>query len=148
MHRWAPPPFSCKVVPDGARTRVVVCGELDLVTVPEVDGTLHELRDREVDRMLLDLSGVTFTDSTGVSLVLRWVQVADFASWNLKVALNTAIQPVFELSGVLEVLRERGALSSAVAGRLQHEDLEGARRVEHDLAVVRENLPPDQLLHG
>ena len=103
-----PPPFSCRVVPDGDRPCVEVCGELDLATVDAVEDRLRELRDGGHERLLLDLQRVTFADSTGVTLILRWAHVADFAGWDFRVVLSPAVRDVCALAGVLDRLRTPG----------------------------------------
>jgi anti-sigma B factor antagonist len=65
--------FSIELEQKGGRVCVRVSGELDLATVPSLyerlrvdgaEGAAH------ADRVLLDLSGVTFIDSTGLRAVL------------------------------------------------------------------------------
>ena len=51
-------------MPDGTR-RLALSGELDMVSSPEVVARLEELKDKGV-AVRLDLTGLTFMDSTGV----------------------------------------------------------------------------------
>lgn len=51
-------------------TTVVPRGELDLATAPELEGWLDDLRRDRAD-VVLDLSHVTFVDSTGLRVLLR-----------------------------------------------------------------------------
>lgn len=53
-----------------AEQRVVVTGELDVSTVPSFNKQLSELEPTAVATVVLDLSGVSFMDSTGLSAVL------------------------------------------------------------------------------
>jgi len=64
-------PFRVTSRSDGARTVVEAHGELDLATVPAVEGEVQELRARGARRIVLDLREVTFMDSSGLSLLLR-----------------------------------------------------------------------------
>jgi anti-anti-sigma factor len=50
--------------------RVAVCGELDLATVASLEAELDRLTDSP---LFLDLSGVSFIDSTGLTLLIRRV---------------------------------------------------------------------------
>ena len=64
------PPFEIDVTPEpGGRHRVTVGGELDLASAPRLREALRASADaaREV---LLDLSAVTFIDSSGLSLLV------------------------------------------------------------------------------
>jgi anti-sigma B factor antagonist len=72
-----PPAFSCPVEPDRDRVVLRPCGELDLTTADVVDGQLRELCDAGFERLLVDLRGVSFMDSTGLALLLRWARTAE-----------------------------------------------------------------------
>jgi len=50
--------------------RVAVTGELDVSTVPAFNKHLSELQPTAAPTVVLDLGGVTFMDSTGLSAVL------------------------------------------------------------------------------
>ena len=52
---------------DARGVAVKLDGELDLATVPELDRHLARIEVTEVSRVLIDLSGVTFMDSTGLT---------------------------------------------------------------------------------
>jgi anti-sigma B factor antagonist len=63
--------FACRVVPDRDRAAVVVEGEVDLATAPEVELRLIELQESHFACVALDLSAVTFIDLTGVRVIKR-----------------------------------------------------------------------------
>jgi len=63
--------FRVEVQPEHERVRVVPHGELDLVTVPQLDAQIEELRSRGFATIALDLRQLTFMDSTGLRLLLR-----------------------------------------------------------------------------
>jgi anti-sigma B factor antagonist len=93
--------FRCLVVPDRETGWVCPTGELDLATVGRVDEALRELREDGFDRLVLDLRGLTFVDSTGVRLVLLWVQAAEREGFDLAVARGSGVvMRIFELSGL------------------------------------------------
>lgn len=64
-----PPQFRCTSSPGGLRAVWVdVCGELDLVTAPELERALREAA--ETSRLVvLDLHGLTFIDSSGLHVI-------------------------------------------------------------------------------
>jgi anti-sigma B factor antagonist len=64
--------FSCAVVARREAVHVCPVGELDLSTTPHVDARLAELHLAGFDQIVLDARGVTFIDSGGVHLMLRW----------------------------------------------------------------------------
>ncbi|HKG36535.1 MAG TPA: STAS domain-containing protein [Solirubrobacterales bacterium] len=68
-----------EVEPDGVHT-ISVRGELDLNTAPELERPLEQALADPDARILLDLSGCEFIDSTGVALVVRSWQRHDAAA--------------------------------------------------------------------
>jgi anti-anti-sigma factor len=58
---------------DGRRVSVRVAGEVDLATAPQVAACLGEHVASGAELIELDLSAVTFIDSTGVRLLLTFV---------------------------------------------------------------------------
>jgi anti-sigma B factor antagonist len=63
------PRFAVAVQRDEAVATVVVSGELDLATVPQLSATVAEHRDARL--LVLDLNAVTFIDSTGVRVLIE-----------------------------------------------------------------------------
>jgi len=63
------PPFVVAVQRDEAVVTVVVSGELDLATVPQLSAIVAEHGDARL--LVLDLNAVTFIDSTGLRLLIE-----------------------------------------------------------------------------
>jgi anti-anti-sigma factor len=100
-----PEPFRCDVEPMRGWIRVRPHGELDLSSVDRLDGTLRELREAGFDQLELDLSALTFMDSTGLRLVLGWDGEARRDGMSLVLRPGPpAVQRVFELTGVADRL--------------------------------------------
>ena len=62
--------MSLQVHIDGG-PRVVVSGELDTATSPDLMNALEALERTEAQRVVLDLSEVTFIDSSAISTLVR-----------------------------------------------------------------------------
>jgi len=62
--------MSLEVHIDGG-PRVAVRGELDMATSPELTSALESLEKTEVQRVVVDLSKVTFIDSSAISALVR-----------------------------------------------------------------------------
>jgi anti-sigma B factor antagonist len=60
----------CERLEEG-KTLVVVSGELDLGTAPRLAGTLAPLVDAGSTRVAIDLTGVPFVDSAGISVLMN-----------------------------------------------------------------------------
>ena len=80
---------------------VALTGELDLATAGDVDRVLEQVEATNAESIVLDLSGLTFMDSTGVRLVVN-AHARSRADAN-RLTLRrgqAAVQRVMELSGV------------------------------------------------
>jgi anti-sigma B factor antagonist len=67
-----PPPFSTRVLDEGADPVVVeVVGEVDVATSPQLERRLLDLVAGGKLDIVLDLSEVTFLDSSGIGALVR-----------------------------------------------------------------------------
>ncbi len=105
-----PERFRCDVEPDRESVRVVPFGELDLDTVREVEEHLLELQQNGFREVVLDLRNLTFIDSSGVHVIVAADRLArrDGTHFAL-IAGPSAVQRVFEIAGIEDMLRFRGA---------------------------------------
>ena len=86
--------------PKGVTVRLV--GELDLSTVPDLARVLDRFTGDEPERLLLDLDGVEFMDSTGLAAIVHAQQAADMNGYRLTVRYSSPqVHRLFELAGVL-----------------------------------------------
>jgi anti-anti-sigma factor len=82
-----------------------LAGELDVATAPRVEEELKQAEAGEEATIVLDLSGLTFMDSTGVRLVLSAHARSRQDSDRLRLVRGPhAVHRVFELSGVADTL--------------------------------------------
>jgi anti-sigma B factor antagonist len=96
-----PAVFRVELVPDRTRILVAPHGEVDLATAGEVRDAIAEVRERGFDRIVLDLRGVTFIDSTGVSLLVRMRAASHEGSWSFSIIDGSEqVQHVLVLAGV------------------------------------------------
>lgn len=63
--------FRVEVRKLGDATVLVVSGELDLVSGPELEHALHQVESSEPGSVILDLRAVEFMDSAGLSVVVN-----------------------------------------------------------------------------
>jgi anti-sigma B factor antagonist len=97
--------FTCEVVPESDAVRVRAIGSLDMATAPLLEQQLEELRDAGFRRLIVDLGGLSFMDSTGVHLALKWHGAASQDGFQIGFAPGPpAVQRVFELTGMTEHL--------------------------------------------
>jgi anti-sigma B factor antagonist len=98
------PDFTLDVRHDGGVIVVAPKGELDISTVPQVEQALRQ-DERTVEAVTLDLSGLSFMDTSGLRLVLEEDRRARTGGHTLRLVPGSPhVQRVFELAGILDRL--------------------------------------------
>jgi anti-sigma B factor antagonist len=89
----------------GPAVVLAVEGEVDLQTAPELDARLGELEiGRDAD-LVLDLTGVTFLDSTGLGLIVKTHHAVAASGFHLKlVCADPKILKIIRLTRLDEVV--------------------------------------------
>jgi anti-anti-sigma factor len=64
-------PLEVETYREGDSMTIAVSGELDLATVHRLDAAIRRAEETEVGRIVLDLSALSFLDSTGLSVLLN-----------------------------------------------------------------------------
>jgi anti-sigma B factor antagonist len=103
---FLPPPFRIEIAHNGGgEVRVAPIGELDMSTVPELHERLTEVRESG-RRLIVDLRGLEFMDSTGLTLLTRWSLAAERDDFSLAlIAGNERIQRLFEITRLVTHFR-------------------------------------------
>jgi anti-sigma B factor antagonist len=97
--------FTCDVTPDRDRVIVAPRGELDMATVGAVERELRRLRDAGFTGILLDLRGLTFMDSSGLHLAMRWASEASQDGFEFELEPGPrVVQRVFDLAALTDQL--------------------------------------------
>jgi anti-sigma B factor antagonist len=118
-------PFSVEVEPaEWGVVAVVVGGEIDMASSPEFEAALtRAVRDRDARALIVDLTAVTFIDSSGVSSLVRALEKQRFAGGALAIVSNDSrVSTIFEISRLDRVLRlfpSRDAAVTALSGAAQ-----------------------------
>jgi anti-anti-sigma factor len=104
-----PPPddglFRCEVVRDGETASVRAIGELDLDGVPALAAKIAQARETGCRHVIVDLSELSFLDSSGLRLLLDCYAESRQDSHTLALIPGpSAVQRVFELTGTTEHL--------------------------------------------
>jgi anti-sigma B factor antagonist len=99
--RFAPEIFRCELVRNDGRAVVRLGGELDMSTVPILEERLREALDGGSRRLVVDLSGLEFIDSTGLTLLVRCARAAEQDGFNLALVRgDDRVHRLFELTGL------------------------------------------------
>ena len=100
-----PDSFRCESGRDGDSTWVRPIGELDLDTAPRLDEELTAQRAAGAGHLVLDMRALTFMDSTGLRLVIRWDTTAKEQGFEFAIIPGPeVVQRVFRLTGMDEHL--------------------------------------------
>jgi anti-sigma B factor antagonist len=101
-----PESFRCETGRDGETSWVRPVGELDLDTSSALDQELAAARAAGGDQLVLDMRALTFMDSTGLRLVIRWDTDAREQGFQFAIVPGPeVVQRVFRLTGMDEHLR-------------------------------------------
>jgi anti-sigma B factor antagonist len=97
--------FTCDVSAEGDAATVSPRGELDMATAGALDQELRRLHDSGVDKILLDLGGLTFMDSSGLHLIVRWAGEAGRNGFEFELGPGPpAVQRIFNLTALEDTL--------------------------------------------
>ncbi len=95
------PNASFDVEVDGSVAVLALRGELDLATAPELEQVVRSLlADRSVERFVVDMTGLTFMDSSGLAVLLQ----AAAGGQVLLRSPSVVIRQVIESTGLTGVL--------------------------------------------
>lgn len=84
---------------------LALSGELDVVSAPQLELCLNEVMAEAHDRVVLDLSGLAFVDSAGVSVLIKGKQDAESSGRMLVLGRPTEqVHRVFALVGLADWL--------------------------------------------
>lgn len=109
-------PLTIKVHQQPPVTVAVLGGELDLATAPELFDTVTERIAAGDRHVVLDLSGLTFCDSAGLSLFVRLQRQLDEVGGQMALAAPTPIvRRVLEVTGMADAFGSHGTVEESVA---------------------------------
>lgn len=101
----APGPFEAEDSAGDGRHTLVLSGELDIASSAELKALLLQVCVRGTSGITLDLSRLTFMDSTGLFMVLFAKELADTHGYDFSLIPGSpTIQSLFELTGLLDAL--------------------------------------------
>lgn len=108
-------PASIDIATERAGSTVVhtVSGEMDLATAPQLEDRLDF--DGPASRVVLDLTEVTFIDSTGLRAIVGAHEAALDADTQLRVVPGQRVMRLLEITGVRDRLTLYSDRASALA---------------------------------
>ncbi|MFC6016975.1 STAS domain-containing protein [Plantactinospora solaniradicis] len=98
--------FSVNCTQHADVVRIHLAGELDIVTVPEFNAALDRLLDEGQRRLLVDLTELTFCDSSGLAAFVRGDdQAVSRGGWLRLTGATGRVDRVLRISGLAELFR-------------------------------------------
>lgn len=98
-------PLSVDTIRHGDRSVIAPVGDLDLSSAATLEAEVHAAEATGVERIIIDLSGLTFMDSTGLRLLLQAAARSRADSNRLGfVRGSRRVQRVFELTSTEDML--------------------------------------------
>ena len=99
---------------DGS-TVVAARGEVDVATAPALRDGLEEALEQDIGAVVVDLTGVTFIDSTGLGVLIGARRRCMEAGRELRVVVpEPRILKVFEITGLTELFAIHESLDPAL----------------------------------
>lgn len=102
---------------EAGRTIVAATGEVDVYTAPVLDEALTSAVSGGATRVVVDLSGVDFLDSTGLSVLVKALKRVRDSDGSLDVVVTAErVAKVFRITGLDQVIPVHPSLVDALAG--------------------------------
>lgn len=91
------PPFGIETSPQNGLLHVAVSGELDIATAPQLDAALQQ--PDVVTGIVLDLTRVSFIDSTGLRVLLQAHEAAQHRGQQLTILPSAIVTRLIRMTG-------------------------------------------------
>lgn len=86
---------------EGPITVVTAKGEIDVFTAPDLDEGLRAVLAKGGDKIIVDLTGVAFLDSTGLGVLVKCLKAARTSGgWVRLVVRTEKIRKIFDITGL------------------------------------------------
>ncbi len=93
------PLFNVEISSENGMVRIAVSGELDLATAPQLEAALQQ-QSEVAARIVLDLTRVSFIDSTGLRVLLQAHDAAQAHGRGLAILPSEIVTRVIRLTGL------------------------------------------------
>jgi anti-sigma B factor antagonist len=92
-------------------------GEIDLHVSPRVSISLGQMLDKKPDKLVVDLSRVTYVDSSGLAVLIEAMQTIEEYGGRFAIAgMQETVRSIFEIARLDQVFRIFPDVESALAG--------------------------------
>ncbi|GAA4506467.1 MULTISPECIES: anti-sigma factor antagonist [Nonomuraea] len=111
------PGFSWIITPNGGAAVLSLSGELDIATAAECGRCMAEaIASTEPAKVVVDMKGVEFCDSSGLSVLIAAASGAEASGGVLVLCeLHPRVQRVLDVTGLTKRFRSYGTVQEAIA---------------------------------
>ena len=111
-----PHPFAATKAEHDGEWLITLSGELDMATAPDLANVLHSLVGPGPDKVILDLSALSFIDSSGIAVLVgsQHKLIEQGRHLTIRGARSHAMK-VFEIAGLVEFLHVRSEAEESPA---------------------------------
>jgi anti-sigma B factor antagonist len=100
---YAPKPFRCEALRHDGEVRLLPQGDLDISTAPVLEEHIRQVLQDGTRQIIIDLRGLEFMDSTGLTLITRYSNESRRDGFNLALIEGSPrVQRLFDLTGLGE----------------------------------------------
>jgi anti-sigma B factor antagonist len=97
-------PFEIRSGVEADTGRLILAGELDIATAPQVEDAARMILAQRVTHLIIDLSALTFIDSSGLRMLIALNDAASHAGWSLALIRPEPPLSVLQITGADENL--------------------------------------------
>ncbi|HEX6887883.1 MAG TPA: STAS domain-containing protein [Candidatus Nanopelagicales bacterium] len=102
---------------EGDATVLAASGEVDVYSAPDLDQAIGEALATGHRHLVIDLSAVTFLDSTGLGVLVKGLKGArDAGGWLRLVVISERIRKIFDITGLDASMPLFDTADAALAG--------------------------------
>jgi len=102
---------------EGDTAVVAATGEVDVYTAPALDAEITGLLQGGSSRLVVDLTGVSFLDSTGLGVLVKGLKSARDAGGSMHLVVTSErIRKIFDITGLDASLPLHDTVDDALAG--------------------------------
>lgn len=105
-----------EVTQTGGVTLVVPTGDLDMGSADQMKRTLSELIEKGQSKLVMDLTSVSYIDSSGLGALVAAMKQARAVGGNLKLCgLQEDVRSIFEMTRLIKVMAVHSDREEAVS---------------------------------
>ncbi len=98
--------MSIEIIQANSCIEVLVSGEIDVYTAPRLKEVVYPHARQDQVEMVINLSGVSFMDSTGLGVLVGLFKTVKLHNGNFKIiGLSNRLKRLFDITGLAEIIQ-------------------------------------------